>query len=83
MILAGLSYRVAPLKEMGIFFATVVYAVMFLREGQSVVENLMDGGADLGWLLFWVKRKQKQILESEIDEYQGKIREDEDYESRV
>jgi hypothetical protein len=47
------------------------------------VENLMDGGADLGWLLFWVKRKQKQILESEIDEYQGKIREDEDYESRV
>ncbi len=83
MILAGLSYRVAPLKEMGIFFATVVYAVMFLREGQSVVENLMDGGADLGWLLFWVKRKQKQILESEIDEYQGKRREDEDYESRV
>jgi hypothetical protein len=83
MILAGLSYRVAPLKEMGIFFATVVYAVMFLREGQSVVENLMDGGADLGWLLFWVKRKQKQILESEIDEYQGKRREDDDYENRV
>jgi hypothetical protein len=83
MILAGLSYRVAPLKEMGIFFATVVYAVMFLREGQSVIENLVDGGADLGWLLFWVKRKQKQILESEIDEYQGKRREDEDYESRV
>ncbi|BES65837.1 hypothetical protein SANA_22760 [Gottschalkiaceae bacterium SANA] len=83
MILAGLSYRVAPLKEMGIFFATVVYGVMFLREGQSVVENLVDGGADLGWLLFWVKRKQRQILETEIDEYHGSGREDEDYENRV
>ena len=83
MILAGLSYRVAPLKEMGIFFATVVYAVMFLREGQSVIENLVDGGADLGWLLFWMKKKEKQILESEIDEYQGRSREGEDYENRV
>jgi hypothetical protein len=83
MILAGLSYRVAPLKEMGIFFATVVYAVMFLREGQSVVENLVDGGADLGWLLFWLHRKEKQILESKIDKYPEIEREDEDYEMRV
>jgi hypothetical protein len=83
MILAGLSYRVAPLKEMGIFFATVVYAVMFLREGQSVIENLVDGGADLGWLLFWMRKKEKQILETEIDEYQGSQGEESDYENRV
>jgi Ni,Fe-hydrogenase I cytochrome b subunit len=83
MILAGCSYRVAPLQKMGVFFATVVYAVMFLREGQSVVENLVDGGADLGWLLFWMHRKEKQILESKVDEYSETEREDEDYEMRV
>ncbi|MBC2724520.1 MAG: phage holin family protein [Desulfosporosinus sp.] len=84
MILAGCSYRVAPLQKMGVFFATVVYAVMFLREGQSVVENLVDGGADLRWLLFWVKKKQRQILESEVDEFdQGSPGKDDDYEMRV
>ncbi len=83
MILAGLSYRVAPLKEMGVFFATVVYAVMFLREGQSVIENLVDGGADLKWLLFWMKKKEDQILDSETKEYQDVNGEDEDYEMRV
>lgn len=68
---------------MGVFFATVVNAVMFLREGQSVIENLVDGGADLGWLLFWMRKKEKQILETEISEYQGRSGEDEDYENRV
>lgn len=71
------------MKKMGVFFATVVNAVMFLREGQSVIENLVDGGADLGWLLFWMRKKEKQILETEISEYQGRSGEDEDYENRV
>ena len=57
--------------------------MMFLREGQSVIENLVDGGADLKWLLFWMKKKEDQILDSEMKEYQDVNGEDEDYEMRV
>jgi len=83
MILTGCSYRVAPLQQMGVFFATVVYAIMFLRESQSVVENLVDGGADLRWLLFWVKKKQTQILEGDPDMMEDPSGKDDDYEMRV
>lgn len=64
-ILVGLSYRVAPLEQLGIFLGTVIYAVLFLREFQSVIENLCDTGAQLGWLLVWAKRKENQILEAD------------------
>ncbi len=69
-ILAGLSYRVTMLAEASVFLATVVYTVIFLRESQSVIENLCDAGADLNWLLIWTKKKQQQILDS--DEVMGK-----------
>lgn len=69
-ILAGLSYRVTMLAEASVFLATVVYTVIFLRESQSVIENLCDAGADLNWLLIWTKKKQQQILDS--DEIMGK-----------
>ena len=62
-ILAGLSYRVAPLESVGVFLATFVYAMMFLREAQSVLENLDDAGYDVSWLLIFVKRKQDQLSE--------------------
>lgn len=66
MILAGLSIRVAPLQQLGIFLATVVYAVIFIRESQSILENLIEAGAEgLRPLLFWLKKKEKQITESE------------------
>lgn len=64
-ILAGLSYRVVQLEQLSIFFATVVYSIIFLREAQSILENLCDAGADLKWLLIWTRKKQEQILESE------------------
>lgn len=64
-ILAGLAYRVTPLKEVGVFFGTVVYAVIFLREAQSILENLFDAGADVGWLIKWTKRKQDKILDED------------------
>ena len=53
------------LAEASVFLATVVYTVIFLRESQSVIENLCDAGADLNWLLIWTKKKQKQILETD------------------
>ena len=64
-ILAGLSYRVVQLEQLSIFFATVVYSIIFLREAQSILENLCDAGADLKWLLIWTRKKQEQILESD------------------
>lgn len=64
MILAGLSIRVAPLQKAGIFLATIIYAVIFIRESQSILENLIEAGADgLRPLLFWLKKKEKSILE--------------------
>lgn len=64
-ILAGLAYRVIFFQQLSIFLGSVVYAVLFLRESQSIVENLIDAGAQLEWLLLWTKRKEKQILEIE------------------
>lgn len=67
-ILAGLSYRVAPVAQAAVFLATVVYSVIFLREAQSIVENLCDAGADLGWLLIVVKKRQDDILKQQDPE---------------
>ena len=67
-ILAGLSYRVTMLTQASVFLATVVYTVIFLREAQSILENLCEAGADLKWLLLWTKRKEEQILEKEEEE---------------
>lgn len=72
-ILAGLGYRLSLLKSSSFFLGTVVYTVVFLREAQSIVENLCEAGADLKWLLIWTKKKQKEILEPEeaAEESQG------------
>ena len=64
-ILAGLSYRVTMLEQVSVFLSTVIYTVIFLREAQSIIENLCDAGADLKWLAVWTKKKQDQILESD------------------
>ena len=70
-ILTGLSYRVIYLKQAGILIASFVYSVMFMREFQSNVENLMDAGADLGWLLIFTKKKKDKIMKDEGIEEEG------------
>lgn len=66
MILCGLSVRVTMLTSVAVFLSTVAYSVMFLRESQSVIENLIDAGHDdLQWLLFWLKKKENKVLEAE------------------
>ena len=64
-ILVGLSYRVVQLEQLSVFLASVVYSILFLREAQSVLENLCDAGADFRWLLRWTKNKQDQIFDQE------------------
>ncbi|WP_313413123.1 phage holin family protein [Sedimentibacter sp.] len=64
-IMVGLSYRVSPVAGAASFLGTVVYAVLFLRECQSILENLDDAGNDVGWLLTIVKKRKKKILNDE------------------
>ena len=72
-IMVGLSYRVSPVAGVATFLGTVVYSVLFLRECQSILENLDDAGNDVGWLLSIVKKRKNKILEeegaNENDEY--------------
>ena len=64
-IMVGLSYRVTTIAGISAFLATVVYSVLFLRECQSILENLNDAGSDVGWLLSIVKKRKNKILEDE------------------
>lgn len=94
MILAGLSVRVTMLISVAVFLSTVAYSIMFLREAQSCIENLMDAGhEDVEWLLFYLKRKQKDVLKNEgvVNPVEagvkattpGIVKEGTDYEKRV
>lgn len=80
-ILAGLSYRVTMLHQASVFLATVVYTVIFLREAQSILENLCDAGADLKWLLIWTRKKERQILEE--DKKQNPKDKEDDYDEQI
>jgi len=64
-IMIGLSYRVSPVAGVASFLGTVVYSVLFLRECQSILENLTDAGSDVGWLLAMVKKRKTRIFEDE------------------
>jgi hypothetical protein len=66
MVLAGLSYRLIDIPFISNAVATVVYAFLFFREFISNIENLIEAGADyLKPLLFWVKKKEKDVLKKE------------------
>ena len=71
-MLTGMSYRVIYLQQIGIFLASFVYTIMFLREFQSNLENLCDAGADLKWLLAFTKKQEKNAMEH----YSNKIQKD-------
>lgn len=70
-ILTGISYRLIYLKEVGVIFASFIYTIMFMREFQSNIENLIEAGADLHWLLLWSKKKNKDLMK-QIEEDQVK-----------
>lgn len=66
MILCGLSVRVTQIALLSTVISTVAYSIMFLREAQSCIENLIAAGhEDLSWFLLILKRKQKTILEQD------------------
>lgn len=68
-ILAGLSMRFVSIPYISNVVATVVYSFLFFREFASNIENLIEAGAGyLKPMLFWVKKKGKEILEKKEDE---------------
>ncbi|MHB8122578.1 MAG: phage holin family protein [Desulfuromonadaceae bacterium] len=68
-ILAGLSLRVLPLEQLSIAVSTIVYSFLFIREATSVVENLIEAGADdLKPLLFWLRKKESNLTDYEAGE---------------
>jgi len=67
MILCGLSYRLTSFTAIPLLVQSLCFTILFLREAQSAVENLMEAGFDnLGWLLNFMKKKEKQIMDNEI-----------------
>lgn len=80
-ILTGLSFRVIYIEEAGIILASFVYSVMFMREFQSNIENLIEAGADLDWLLLWSRKKNKDLMK-DIDVEKKEV-EVNDYEQRI
>ena len=84
-ILTGLSYRVIYLKEAGILLGTFVYSVMFMREFQSNIENLIEAGAELDWLLLFSRKKNKDLMKpyEEDDEESSKKEVNEDYDQKI
>lgn len=74
-IMVGLSYRVSPVAGVAAFLGTVVYSILFLRECQSILENLDDAGSDVKWLLAIVKHRKEKILEEEGINADGTIKE--------
>lgn len=67
MLICGLAIRFTPLlPEVASGITAVAYTIMLYRELQSILENLIDAGYDdLKWFLIQIKRKQKDVLESD------------------
>lgn len=67
-ILTGLLMKVIPLGFAGMAAFTYVYSMLFLREAISNIENMIDAGANLDWLLFWLKKKEEKITKEQENE---------------
>lgn len=62
IVLVGLIYRFEQLQDIAGLIGTLSYCVMFLREAQSVLENMVQAGhKDLSPWLLWARRKTKSL----------------------
>lgn len=82
-LLTGLSYNVVYLEQLGIFIASFVYSVMFMREFQSNIENLIEAGAELDWLLLFSRKKNKELMKPYMEDEEEKPKEVSEYEERI
>ena len=68
LICCGLAYRISPIADLAIWFTQFVFALMFLRDLISIMENLSDAGIK-GLDIF--KRAVKKKLNDMTEEYGG------------
>jgi phage-related holin len=69
MTLLGLSVRFEALGVVASFMSTLVYFLLFLRESQSILENLIDSGhSELEFFLKFITRKEKQVESQLLEE---------------
>lgn len=71
-ILVGLAHRVLFIREASLFAGSFIYSMLFIREVQSVIENLVETGADLGWLAAFARRKERELMQKQGIEDEGK-----------
>lgn len=62
MVFVGLAYRFEELSAVALMIGNLSYAIMFLREIQSVFENMVQAGhKDLSVWLVWTKRNRESL----------------------
>lgn len=62
IVLVGLIYRFEQLQDVAGLIGTLSYCIMFLREAQSVLENMVQAGhKDLSPWLLWTRRKTESL----------------------
>jgi phage-related holin len=68
MSLLGLSMRFGVLETITTFTSTLIYFLLFLRESQSILENLIEAEhSDLIFFLNLIKRKEKEVEKQLLD----------------
>jgi len=74
MLLVGLSYHFETFLFPAEYIGSMAYLIMFLRESQSILENLIDAGyEDLDWLRLLLKNKSEDVLDKiNVDEKEKK-----------
>jgi phage-related holin len=78
ILLCSLFFRINEFEMLANAINTMIYSLMFLREVQSIVENMIDAGhKEYDWLLFLIKRKKQEILEqNNLEELKDDVKED-------
>lgn len=62
MVFVGLAFRFEELSSLALMIGNISYAIMFLREVQSVFENMVQAGhKDLSIWLLWTKRNRESL----------------------
>ena len=62
MVFVGLAFRFEELSGIALMIGNLSYAIMFLREMQSIFENMVQAGhKDLSTWLVWTKRNRESL----------------------
>lgn len=75
MIIVGLSYNFGAFQGLASAFSVFIYALMFLRESQSIVENLVEAGhTELKSVLKFIKKRREILGDDPEDDKPNKYK---------